>query len=104
MAERLARLREAYRPRLCAALDALYRSLDDATPLDVDALRVIHERTHKLRGTCGSYGFRDTSMLLLELELSIDRAIAGAPGSRQLWRELVTRSRLCASAPQLADE
>jgi HPt (histidine-containing phosphotransfer) domain-containing protein len=67
-----ARLRERYRPKLLADMDALERHLSGG------CLEAALQLAHRLKGTAGTYGLDESSAALERLEGLLRRCAASA--------------------------
>ena len=94
MNEKLERLKQAYAARLPRYLDEL---AEGVARRDVEAVR---ERSHRIRGSAGSYGFAEVSRLMGHIEAEVREA--AAHGRAPDWDGIVARldaARAAAGAP-----
>ncbi len=93
MNEKLEKLKRRYAERLPRYLDAL---AEEVARRDLEAVR---ERSHRVRGSAGSYGFAEVSRLMGKIEAEVRDA--AAEGREPDWRRiaaLLDEARVAAGA------
>lgn len=86
-----ARLRERYRPKLLAEMDALERHLREG------GLEAALQLAHRLKGTAGTYGLDESSAALERLERLLRRCAAAARAGTSLEESAEIRKALAAA-------
>ncbi len=87
VAAELGDLLEAYRARLAGELETLAALLHRARR-DGSAARQAHELAHRLKGTSGTYGLRESSLALARIESLLAERLERCADPAGSWDEI----------------